>query len=105
MSCMSQMGSVMAVVPISLFLVLSFFVLLATDKAQTKRLKIFGYVVAVILWLAILVIALGAVNKLASGPDRKKCLMRKEMMMRSQTGMPGMAGMPSEKMPKEGKIK
>lgn len=49
MYCMSKMALIIAVVPISLLMVLSFFVLLSIGKAQTKGLKIFGLVVATLL--------------------------------------------------------
>jgi len=91
---MSKIATIIAVVPISLLLALSFFVLLSINKAQTKRLKTFGYVVAVILWLAVATIILGGVYGLAKGGDKAKCMMYKKMMMPSAQGMPGMSGMP-----------
>lgn len=90
MCCMSKIASIITVIPISLLLALSFFVLLSIDKAQAKRLKTFGYVVAAILWLAVLVIILGGVYRFAKGRDQAKCMMQKKMMMHSVQGTPGM---------------
>ena len=89
MYCISKMASIVVIIPISLLLALSFFVLLSIDKAQTKRLKTFGYGVAVILWLAVLVIISGGVYRLAKGGNQAKYMMHKEMMMHRE-GMPGM---------------
>jgi hypothetical protein len=82
-------------------MVLSFFVLLAIGKAQTKALKIFGMVSAALLWLAVATIILGGVYGLAKSSN-KKCMMQKKMMMQNAQGMPGMSGMPGmhpEQMP------
>ncbi len=99
MCCMSRISLIIAVVPISLLLVLSFFVLLSIGKAQTKGLKIFGFAVAVILWLAVATIILGGFYGLAKGGDKAKCMMRKKMMMQGDQGMLGMPGMHREQMP------
>ncbi|MEI6831118.1 MAG: hypothetical protein WCK61_00205 [Candidatus Omnitrophota bacterium] len=95
---MSKISSIIAVIPIALLLALSFFVLLSINKAQTKVLKIFGYAVAVILWLAVATIILGGVYGLAKGGDKAKCMMQKKMMMQNAQGMPGM--LPEQKVGK-----
>jgi len=77
---MSKFAPLMAVIPISLLLTLSFFVLLSLKKADTKGLKVFGYVVASLLWLAVLVIFLGGVYKIAKSSYSSKC-MHQNMMM------------------------
>ena len=91
---MLKISSIIAVVPISLLLVLSFFVLLSIGKAQTKGLKIFGFAVAVILWLAVATIILGG--------DKAKCMMHKKMMLQGAQGSSGMPGMHPEQMPGKG---
>lgn len=83
MCCMSRIAPIIVVVPISLLLALSFFVLLSIRKAETKGLKAFGYVVAGILWLSILVIFLGGVYKIAKGGYLAKCMTHKKMMMQN----------------------
>jgi len=86
----------MVVVPVSLLLALSFFVLLSISKAQTKGLKAFGYVVAGMLWLGVLVIFLGGVYKIAKGGYLAKCMMYKKMMMQN---MPMMQNQKAMNMP------
>jgi len=71
----------MAIMPVSLLLTLSFFVLLSIRKAETKGLKIFGYVVVGILWVGILAIILGGVYKIAKDGYQVKCMMHKKMMI------------------------
>ncbi len=84
---MSRIAPIIAVVPISLLLALSFFVLLSIRKAETKGLKAFGYVVAGILWLSVLVILLGGVYKIAKGGYQEKYMMHKKMMMQNMPMM------------------
>lgn len=97
MCCMSRIAPIIAVVPISLLLALSFFVLLSIRKAETKGLKAFGYVVAGILWLSVLVIFLGGVYKIAKGGYLAKCMMHKKMMM--MQNMPMMQNQKAANMP------
>ncbi|GEM_PF-2451405 len=47
-------------IPLSLLLALSFFVLVAMNKLTEKSLKIFGWTVCVLLWLSAAVIAVSA---------------------------------------------
>ena len=96
MCCMSRIAPIIAVVPISLLLALSFFVLLSIRKAETKGLKAFGYVVAGILWLGVLVIFLGGVYKIAKGGYQAKYMMHKKMMMQN---MPMMQNQKAANMP------
>jgi hypothetical protein len=78
--CMPSFAFLLTIVPVSLLLTLSFFVLLSVKKAETKGLKSFGYVVAGILWAAVLVILLGGVCRIASAAYPARCRMRKMMM-------------------------
>lgn len=45
-------GAVFAIVHTALLLTVSFFVLLAIRKVDTQPLKVFGYAVTVLLWIA-----------------------------------------------------
>ncbi len=54
--CMFKLPQLMAVVPISALLTVSFFVLVVIRKIEEKGLRAFGYVVAGFLWLAALVV-------------------------------------------------
>lgn len=40
-------------IPVAMLLVVSFFVLVGAEKAQGKRLRFFGYAVAMLLWLSV----------------------------------------------------
>ncbi|MDD5136590.1 MAG: hypothetical protein PHX20_03925 [Candidatus Omnitrophica bacterium] len=42
----------LSVIPTSVLLTISFFVLLALKKVETQSLKIFGYCIAVLLWIS-----------------------------------------------------
>jgi len=63
-----------------LLLVVSFFVLIGVTKADSKRLKQFGRILAVALWLVSVCVI---TCSLFSGPSGKKCSsMRKMKMMK-----------------------
>ena len=42
-----------------LLVVVSFFVLIALKKTDSKKLKIFGYILAVLLWISVIFILVG----------------------------------------------
>lgn len=44
-----------AIIPISLLLMISFFVLIAARKVDSKGLKTFGYVITALLWAGALI--------------------------------------------------
>ena len=84
----------MAIVPISLFLTVSFFVLFALRKVTEKWLKVVGYLAVIFLFLAALVISLNAVSNLAKGLGGMNCSMMQRMKMcgmMQQNNMPDMA--------------
>ena len=76
---MVKLSFLIAIVPISLLLTLSFFVLSALHKIEGKGLKAFGYVVVGFLWLAALVVFSGAVYKMAQGSVIMKGMMQPKM--------------------------
>ena len=78
---MLRLSYLMAIVPISVLLTVSFFVLFALRKIEEKALKGFGYVVVGFLWLAALVVFSGAVYKMAQGPASMKGMMQQKMKM------------------------
>jgi len=51
-----KFAGLLAVVPVAVLLTISFFVLFAVRKIDTHGLKVFGYVVATLLWVAAAVI-------------------------------------------------
>lgn len=80
-----------AIIPATVLLTISFFVLLALRKIEPHGLKVFGYVITALLWCcALLVFSLG-VYKLSTG----RCPMQ-EMMQCKMHGM--MEAQPSKMM-------
>jgi len=51
-----KFAGLMTVVPVVILLTMSFFVLFAVRKIDTRGLKVFGYVVTALLWGAIVTI-------------------------------------------------
>lgn len=103
---MSGLSWLMVVVPVSVLLAASFFVLFALRKVEEKGLKVFGYVVASLLWLSVLILFLGASNTAKN--TSMKYMMQQKMrapyrsQMMHKGGMAGMA-MPEKKMLPKGK--
>jgi high-affinity K+ transport system ATPase subunit B len=79
--CILKLSCLMAIVPISILLTVSFFVLFTLRKIEERALKAFGYVVVSFLWLAALVIFSGAVYKTAQGSLMMKSRMQQKMKM------------------------
>ncbi|MBN8216550.1 MAG: hypothetical protein J0L75_07895 [Spirochaetes bacterium] len=83
---MSRFAVLFAVVPITVLLTASFFVLLGGEKAASAGLKKFAKVVAILLWVSAGVVCVGAVSRLCCGP-----MMGGHPMMMNH-GMGGMHG-------------
>ena len=49
--------AIFSVIPVTLLLTISFFVLYAVKRTATRGLRNFGYLVAVLLWLSALLVA------------------------------------------------
>ncbi len=107
--CMLKFSSLITIVPVSVLLTISFFVLFTLRKIEEKGLKAFGYVVTGFLWLAALIIFLGAVYNMGKGPGGMKYMMHQKMKMGSmpqmmqQDNMPGMAVPEKGALPKDQK--
>jgi uncharacterized membrane protein len=84
----------MAIIPISLFLTASFFVLFTLRKVTDKWLKLLGYSAVTFLLLAALVVFLGSVANLARGLGGKRYSMAEKMKMCGMMQDRGMPGMP-----------
>jgi len=76
-----------AIVPATLLLTVSFFVLFALRKIETQGLKAFGYVIAALLWVSVsLVLTMGIYilstgrHPMLSAMKGMKCNMHEEMM-------------------------
>jgi hypothetical protein len=90
---MTKAVSLLALVPISVILAISFFVLVTLRKVSEKGIRAFGYGVAVLLWVAALVIIAGGIYKADTGKPMMPCMMMGKgpmppMMDRSPMPMP-----------------
>jgi hypothetical protein len=72
---LARLMGLCAIIPTTLVLTVSFFVLFALREVKSNVLKAFGYVVAALLWVSALLIFSSGVFTLATG----KCPMQKMM--------------------------
>jgi len=70
-----------AIVPATLILTLSYFVLLSLRKAESSPLKPFGYVVAALLWISALLVFAGGMYTLSAGRFPRHMMMHKRPMI------------------------
>jgi energy-coupling factor transporter transmembrane protein EcfT len=91
---MMSLASLFVVIPVSLLLALSFFVLVTVRKVEGNALKTFGQVVVSLLWLAALILFLGSFQmpgRMIRGPMHQKAKMGGNMpmiMQREQVNLP-----------------
>jgi len=95
-----RLVGLLAIVPATVLLTISFFVLFSIRKAETQGLKAFGYVVAALLWISALAIFSLGIYTVATGRHPMMCtmqeMMKTKMHMMKPTGMmPSM--MPAQK--------
>ncbi len=89
----TRLVGLFAIIPTTLLLAISFFVLHILRKTDTYVLKIFGYVIAALLWLSALLVFSAGIYTVSTGRHPMKCMMQEKM----QTHMQEM--MQEEKMP------
>jgi len=75
-----------AIIPTTLLLALSFFVLFTNRKVENEGLKTFGYVIAVLLWIAAALVFSAGIYILATG-QHPMAQMMQQMMQQSPTMM------------------
>lgn len=91
---MHKFTEVYAVIPVAMLLTVSYFVLLTARKVDAKGLKIFGQVIAALLWVAAALVLVTGIS--LSSCKRQKMKMPMRGMMR---GAPEMPPMPHESIP------
>jgi hypothetical protein len=97
--------TLIAIVPVTLLLAVSFFILFVIRKIDTKGLKVFGYVITLFLWIS----AVSAAKKISSMiPKMRRSQLLPGMMGGQLPGMmggqlPGMMGGQMPDMPKSDK--
>jgi len=99
---MAKSAGLFAIIPTAIFLTISFFVLLAASKVEVKGLKVFGYSIAVLLWISA---ALALTMGISGNCPMMKCMKQGMMdsgrpMHRNMQGMQNMQDM-QKMMPKE----
>ena len=90
----AKLMGLFAIVPTTLILTVSLFVLLSLRKVESDALKAFGYCVAALLWISAILVFSSGVYTIATG----KCPMQK-MMMQKQGMMCQKMMMDKDKMP------
>lgn len=98
---MLRFAGLFALIPTGILLTISFFVLFATRKVETQGLKVFGYVIAVLLWVAAALIFSTGVYSLTTG-KHMKCGFSEMMKAKMHEATPesDMPKMRREMMPK-----
>lgn len=86
----SRLMGVYAIIPTALLLAVSFFVLFAIRKIEVYGLRVFGYIVAAILWIAALLVFSAGAYTVYTGRHAMPCPMM-EMMQKKMYG-PKMGG-------------
>ncbi|MBI4976213.1 MAG: hypothetical protein HZC28_01955 [Spirochaetes bacterium] len=88
--------AVVVIVPISILLMASFFVLLGVQKAEKKSLKTFGVVIAILLWISSAVVFTGGmIRTFHGGPMMMHHMMGQKMMHEGRD----MKGCPADQCP------
>ncbi|MCX5749320.1 MAG: hypothetical protein NTZ10_03640 [Candidatus Saganbacteria bacterium] len=98
MGLFNLMG-VYCIIPVTIYLTISFFVLFVVGKTDSKNLKIFGNVIAVLLWVSALLILIAGIWMMTTGdrPWNHCCKMdgRSMMHMKMMGGMKDKGGSPA----------
>ena len=105
MGSMRLLG-LLAIVPTAVLLTISFFVLVVNRKQEVEGLKVFGYVVATLLWIGASVVFSAGLYTLATGSPPVGCMMQQMMkghmrgsLMKGEMPEPMMKGqMPGQMM-------
>jgi hypothetical protein len=90
----SRLAGLVALLPTTIFLTISFFVLVAISKVERQGIKAFGYVVAALLWLSALIVLSGGIYTLATGHRPGMCMMQGLMRSKKCPMMSGQGQMP-----------
>jgi len=100
---LARLVGLFAIVPTTLILTVSFFVLFALRKVDGKSLKVFGYILAALLWASALLLLSDGVYTLATGRCPMKKMMHRRAMscagMMDKNMMDGQTMMDKGKMP------
>jgi hypothetical protein len=76
---MFRLIGLFAIIPATVLLTISFFVLFALRKIEVQGLKAFGYVVAALLWIGVLLVLSLGLYTISKGRCPMVCPMAKMM--------------------------
>ncbi|PIP20416.1 MAG: hypothetical protein COX40_04895 [Candidatus Omnitrophica bacterium CG23_combo_of_CG06-09_8_20_14_all_40_11] len=97
---MFRLVGLFAIIPTTVLLTISFFVLYTLRRTDTQGLKAFGYVIAALLWLSALLVFSAGVYTVVSGHTPMECAMHGMMKTHMQEMMESkMLGAMSGQMP------
>ena len=96
--------SLMVLLPVSIFLTLSFFVLLALRKVEEKWLKVFGYLIVSFLILSTLIVFSGLACGMIKRTKGMGCMLNQKMKMSAMSGMLQKNNMPCMEMTEKGTL-
>lgn len=86
----SRLVGLMAVIPITMLLTVSFFVLFTVSKTENKGLKKFGWTAAVLLWISAFMFFCGGMITTIKGPAMMGMAQHRMNMMEWNIGKSGM---------------
>ena len=84
---MFRLLGLFAIIPTTVLLTISFFVLFTLRKIETEGLKAFGYVIVVFLWIAAALVFSAGIYTVATGRHPMKCMMQEGMKTHMQEMM------------------
>ncbi|MFA4889608.1 MAG: hypothetical protein WC628_08575 [Candidatus Omnitrophota bacterium] len=99
---LSRLIGLFALIPATVLLTISFFVLFSLRKLEIQGLKAFGYVLAALLWVSAILVFSSGIYTLSTGrcPMMKGCMMQD--MTKHKMGMMGKGMMDMQAMPGRG---
>jgi hypothetical protein len=77
---MGKLAAAFSLIPTTMALTLSFFVLVVLRKIEERTLKVFGYVIAALLWLCALLLFSSGIYFAAKGKCPMICGIHRAMM-------------------------
>jgi uncharacterized membrane protein len=86
---LSRIIGLFAIIPATVLLTISFFVLFTLRKVETQGLKAFGYVVASFLWVSALLVFSMGIYVLSTGRHPAMALMQEMMKCKMHGTMMG----------------
>ena len=72
----SRLIGLFALIPATVLLTISFFVLVVVRKLEAQALKAFGYVIAALLWLGVALLLSSGIYVISTGRSMMPCMMK-----------------------------